>query len=60
MLQWNQPICDDCWLATEGNRVPCRVIEAKEEACSYCGEATKSGIYVRADPSTVPFPKEAE
>jgi hypothetical protein len=27
-----------------------------EEVCVYCGNGTRSGIYVRIDPSTAPHP----
>jgi ribosomal protein L24E len=26
------------------------------EQCAFCGRETKSGIYVRQDPATVPYP----
>jgi hypothetical protein len=59
MSRWNQPICEDDWIGRyEGNPVRIRPEFATEERCSYCGETTTSGIYVRDDPATVPFPPE--
>ena len=47
-MNWNQPLCDDCWKAKAQDRIPYRVIDPPEETCSNCGEATTSGIYIRA------------
>lgn len=58
MANWNQPICERDWVERNGERRPVRVIDPDEERCAYCGEATKSGIYVRDDPQSVPFPTE--
>jgi hypothetical protein len=35
-----------------------RVTTVTTERCSYCGETTMSGIYVREHPANVPFPAE--
>jgi hypothetical protein len=53
MSNWTHCLCDDCWDAGH---------EAKSgrqgwgplEKCCQCGAATKSGIYYRADPETMP------
>lgn len=55
---WNQAVCDDCWKATrdwEPARVP--ELHRDTEHCSFCGEPTRSGIYVRQDPEQVKFPQ---
>lgn len=57
---WTQPICDPCWEKKKGNRVPIRTVSPPEERCAYCGAGTRSGIYVRANPSDVPFPATEE
>lgn len=67
---WTQPICEADWIA--GNsvydgtrldtiRVPVRVRTPEGEPpviekCAYCGAPTIVGIYVRADPTSVPYP----
>lgn len=57
-MNWNQPCCDDCWVRMNEDRLPFRLTlaERKDEDCAWCGMSTTSGIYVRADPATVPFP----
>lgn len=44
-------ICDQCWREQEGKRQPIRMREPEEERCYACGQATRSGIYVRRNPS---------
>lgn len=56
MSAWNHPCCDACWKGREPRRVPVRLSAPNVERCSFCGEPTMSGIYVREDPATVPFP----
>lgn len=69
-FSWTQPICERDWVAQratweqlpDGSEklvsvpVPVRVIDANVERCSWCGEATIMGVFVRADPASVPFP----
>jgi hypothetical protein len=62
---WTSPICEDRWwqdYGMGGRRDPSRLTaEAREvERCVFCGRETTSGIYVRVDPATVPFPKLEE
>ena len=67
-LSWTQPTCEACWIGQhsqwdeEENLVsigkPVRVREADLERCSYCGAPTIVGIYTRADPATVNYPRE--
>lgn len=71
-MNWNQPICEACWIVNEGVwvqhpddevpvlqsvRKPVLFREAGIEQCCVCGNPTIVGIYVRKDPTTVPFPK---
>lgn len=37
-------------------RKPIRLVDPPVEACAWCGALTISGIYVRADPASVPYP----
>jgi hypothetical protein len=57
-FSWTQPMCDDCWTADNPGREPMRFVESERQAeqCCKCGAGTKSGIYVRVDPSTVTYP----
>ena len=61
-LSWTQPICDTCWWNRNPERVPIRIADGKthRERCAFCGEQTMSGIYVRHDPATVPYPATRE
>lgn len=56
MSRWTQPICNDCWDDKHSDKPSPRVNQGDEEQCSYCGKVTVSGIYVRDDPATVPYP----
>jgi hypothetical protein len=57
-MSWTQPICDPCFSTQEPSRDPVRLQpHAREvERCCMCGRDTLSGIYVRRDPSKVPYP----
>jgi hypothetical protein len=62
-LSWTQPVCDDDWAERNPDRPnPVRMNPefTEQEQCCYCGKPTKSGIYVRVDPATVPFPASEE
>lgn len=51
---WNHAICDDCFIRqNRDGRSPYRLIDPDIEVCCFCGEETKSGIYVRRDPRVV-------
>jgi len=54
----NQPCCEDCWVARYAVRRPVRVTADRFLAvpCCHCGRITHSGIYVRVDPASVPYP----
>ena len=66
-LSWNQPRCESCWFELEGDwdgnhllSVPRPVHRPgleEVERCAWCGRPTFAGIYVRADPPSVPFPR---
>jgi hypothetical protein len=53
---FTQPICLDCWSSGHGEKQPARLVEPDVEICAYCGEENEDGIYIRVDPSTVPWP----
>jgi hypothetical protein len=53
---WNAPICWQDWELRHPDRDPVRARYAHAVTCAYCGEQTDSGIFVRADPRSVPFP----
>lgn len=55
-MNWNQPMCDPCWIERNPNRPPVRLNGVQHEVCAHCGQQTTSGIYVRQDPRTVLFP----
>lgn len=60
-MNWTQPMCGLCWEALNPDgRAPVRITKEhrRTERCCLCGLDTLSGIYVRRDPRTVPFPAE--
>lgn len=65
-LSWTQPICETCWKSppirdTGGwGGDPSRLLQPEEERCSFCGDPTSAGIYVRHDPAAVSYPAEKE
>ena len=54
MSAWTHAMCERCWREQECGQ-PVRLAPADIERCGWCGRWTKSGIYRRADPATVPF-----
>lgn len=65
MSRWTQAICVEDWNKQHPERVVPRpghpfdgVEDGDLETCAFCGEPTRSGFYVRADPATVPFPRD--
>jgi hypothetical protein len=56
-LNLRQPMCDGCWRAINPGHIPGRADEPTYEMCAWCYQPTHSGIYVRAHPNTVPYPK---
>lgn len=70
-MNWNQPICEACWIDQRAVWVfdlnigaerltavtmPVRLLEPEIERCAWCGAPTIFGAYVRTDPTTVPYP----
>ena len=53
MSQWTHGICDECWEEREPGREPARLKPRVLDDCCFCGNMTRSGIYVRADPKTL-------
>lgn len=56
MSRWRHAICDECYdLESEQNdqlpEEPVRLQQPEQEDCCFCGAKTKSGIYIRKDPS---------
>lgn len=53
---WTHPICDDCWTLRHPDRQAVRVVGTwgDVEQCCFCRHATRSGIYVRQDPTMSP------
>lgn len=43
----SRPVCDKCWTEREGDRTPVRMLQPDEEVCYFCGDTTRSGIYMR-------------
>lgn len=75
MSQWTHPQCEACWTEENSEweelpdskaqvlksvRIPVRVKEPELEQCCTCGCPTFVGIFVRKDPSEVPFPASEE
>lgn len=54
--KWTHPMCDACWNFRHPDRRPVRVVGSwgDIEQCCFCRETTKSGIYVRQDPTMTP------
>jgi len=62
-MGWTQPMCGPCWrafcLGTRGEiHEPTVVVDADPEVCCACGTLTVEGVFVRVDPTKVPFPRE--
>lgn len=55
-MSWTVAICVKCWNEKNPDRKAVNLIKGPEEICVYCGMPTKSGIYTRDNPKTVPFP----
>ena len=57
-MGFTQPLCGTCWDRENHDWAPVVSNTAEIERCCQCGEKTESGIYIRVDPATVPFPKK--
>lgn len=60
MSDWDQSVCDRCWDLFNPGRSAVHFLNPKEEICAICGEKHRSGIYIRADPAKVPYPRKAK
>jgi hypothetical protein len=58
VVSWTQAVCDDCWDERNPDRLSPHLGAGYRERCSWCGTCTVSGIYVREDPASVPFPAD--
>lgn len=63
-MTWTQPVCSECWYSRDDARpavaLPLSAEDLPIERCCYCGGQTVSGIYVRIDPASVPYPSGGE
>lgn len=58
-MTWTQPLCDACFEQRySGDVARIRADMRDVERCCYCGGPSVSGIYLRLDPATVPYPRE--
>lgn len=58
---WTHPQCDCCWAERNpADRIVYRFNDPVVETCAWCGQPTRSGIYVREDPDLLPYPAEHE
>jgi hypothetical protein len=61
MSDWTQAVCTSCWNERNPDKAHIDVFGLTgAEMCCWCGNDTTSGIYVRVDPATVPFPTQWE
>ena len=50
---WTHAICDDCWDEDHPGQPSPRYGSGDAEKCCWCGEPTRSGIYLRQDPASL-------
>ena len=57
MSKWNHAICVSCWNEKNPGRPAVSIVDEHRdiETCCYCGEHTRDGIYVRANPNETEF-----
>jgi len=75
MAQWTHPQCERCWIDANANweyseelevevmnevRKPVLIKDTDVRQCSFCGEPTIFGCFVRHDPNKLPFPAAEE
>lgn len=54
-MSWTHLMCVACWIDKNPGRQPHRLSEPQKETCAWCGKENTDGIYMRADPKTVPY-----
>ena len=59
-MNWTQPMCPTCWRQRHQERPPVSALDSDVQTCAFCGKPTSAGIFVRADPRTVPFPAQSD
>jgi hypothetical protein len=58
MSTWNQALCQSCFWVRQPDAEPVRSHYPEREICSDCGIPTRSGIYMRLNPTHVRFPRQ--
>lgn len=59
MSGWNHRCCERCWFDGPGQlpdndfRIPTQIVNEPLGRCCFCGGATITGIYRRADPTVM-------
>ena len=51
-------MCVYCWRDYYGKQIPTRIVDPDDEFCCFCRMSTTSGIYVRMDPTHIPYHRE--
>jgi hypothetical protein len=54
VITWAAPLCDDCWDKFAPDKPSPRLECGASETCDDCGNATRSGIYVRRERKVSP------
>lgn len=54
---WNAAACETCFAEQYPGLVATRLRESYLARCSWCAQATDSGVFVRRDPASVPYPR---
>ena len=54
---WTRPCCLVCWHESYPGQKPVRRRATDSQTCAWCAASTVSGIFIRADPHTVPYPR---
>jgi hypothetical protein len=57
-MSWTQPVCDNKFKELNPGRIPVRIKGIPKDPCCFC--KTPTDIYVRIDPTTVPYPMKDE
>lgn len=57
-MTWTQPLCRACWDKERPHDQPVRIANPQLEICCMCGQRNHDGIYVRYNPTAVPYPTE--